>query len=361
VQGYRSLAGAALAALLATGCGGPAPDAGESGPPLPWKRSFLGAAPAPADNPTTDAKAELGRLLFYDPILSSDRKVACATCHSEIWGMSDGLPRSIGVDGTGPTGPGRVGPNHTQRNAPTLWNAAYREHLFDDGRADSLESQVHSPLTKSVEMNRDPAQLVADLSAIPKYVELFKAAFPQEAAPLSYTDVTRALGAFERTLVTRRANYDRYAAGDTGGLNAESIQGMELFAEAGCSSCHVPPRFESERYANRGIGDGSDLGRYDVTNDPADRGAFRVPTLRNIRETGPFFHDGSVVKLEDAVAHEAERSHAQGQSRKLYADEVQAITMFLDKGLIDRTHDPSRPDTVPSGLEVPPDGFRIPR
>ena len=147
--------------------------------------------------------------------------------------MSDGLPRSIGVEGTGPTGPGRVGPNHTQRNAPTLWNAAYREQLFDDGRADSLESQVHSPLTNAVEMNRDPAQLVVDLSAIPKYVELFQAAFPREAAPVSYVDVTRALGAFERTLVTRRANYDRYAAGDTGGLNAESIRGMNLFARGG--------------------------------------------------------------------------------------------------------------------------------
>lgn len=361
MQGYRTVASAALAAALLAGCGSPAPDAGDTGPPLPWKRAFLGAPPAPADNPTTDAKVELGRLLFYDPILSSDQKVACATCHSEIWGMSDGLPLSIGVDGTGPTGPGRVGPNHTTRNAPTLWNAAYREHLFDDGRADSLESQVHSPLTNQVEMNRDPDQLVAALSAIPEYEKLFNAAFDKDPDAVSYTNMTRALGAFERTLVTRRANYDRYAAGDTGALNEESIHGMELFAEAGCPSCHVPPRFESEQYANRGIGDGSDVGRYAVTNDPADRGAFRVPTLRNVRETGPYFHDGSVVKLEDAVAHEAERSFKQGQSRRLSAGEVAAIAMFLDKGLIDRTNDPSRPENVPSGLEVPPDGFRIPR
>lgn len=347
------LQAAGVAALLLAGCGsGPAASSSDKGPPLPWPRSLLPDAPAPSANPTTPAKVELGRLLFYDPILSSDRKVACATCHSEAWGMSDGLPQSIGVGGTGPTGPDRVGPLHTVRNAPTLWNAAYRKHLFWDGRADSLEHQIFSPLTGQVEMNRDPSALMTDLSAIPKYAELFKTAFPKQAQPVSYTNFTFAIAAFERTLLTRHANYDRYAAGNAGALSAESIRGMNLFAEAGCASCHVPPLFESERYANRGI-DNGDGGRFDVTGAPADRGAFHVPTLRNAHDTGPYFHDGSVAKLEDAVADEAERSYEQGQSRKLSSDEVAAITTFLDKGLLDRSNEPSRPDKVPSGFPVP--------
>ncbi len=353
VQTHRFPGGVVLVAALSAGCGGSAPSPSEaSGPPLPWARSSLGAPPSPADNPTTDAKVGLGRLLFYDPILSSDRRVACSTCHSESFGMSDGLPESIGVGGTGPIGPGRTGTMHTDRNAQTLWNAAYREHLFWDGRADSLEDQIFSPLTGPVEMNGDPHTLVADLSAIPKYVELFKAAFPKGTQPVSYTNATFAIAAFERTLTSRQASYDRYVAGDASALDAESIQGMKLFAEAGCSSCHVPPRFESERYDNRGI-DNGDGGRFDVTNDPADRGAFRVPTLRNVSATAPYFHDGSVAKLEDAVAHEAARSYEQGQSRQLSNDEVAAITTFLDKGLTDQTNAPSRPDQVPSGLQVP--------
>jgi cytochrome c peroxidase len=353
-----------LVAALAAGCGGGQRHgaATDDGPPLPWPRTFLSAPSAPADNPTTDAKVRLGNDLFYDPILSSDRQVACATCHSEVWGLSDGLPVSIGVDGTGPTGPGRSGPNKTLRNAPTLWDVAYRKDLFWDGRAHSLEDQIKTPLTDAVEMDRVPAELVKDLEAIPEYMSMFKAAFPDDAAPVTLQNMERAIGAFERTFITSRATYDRYAAGDTGALNDESVRGMFLFGEAKCSSCHVPPLFASDTYADRGVSPGStDAGLFDVTGDPADRGKFRVPTLRNLRETGPYFHDGSVASLEDAVAREAARSAAEGQSRTLGADEIQAIATFLDKGLVDLTNQPSRPTTVPSGLQVPVDGFRIPR
>src|SRR6185436_7171742 len=148
--------------------------------PLPWPASKIPAAPAPADNPTTKEKIALGRLLFYDPILASDKQVACAECHSEEWGMSDGLPRSIGIDGVGPTGPGRTGPNVLRRNASTLWNAAYRASLFWDGRAASLEDQVLGPLMQSAELGRDPAAVAGDLAAIPEYVTLFETAFPKD-------------------------------------------------------------------------------------------------------------------------------------------------------------------------------------
>jgi len=315
----------------------------------------------PADNPPSPQKHELGRLLFYDPILSRDGEVACATCHSEIWGMGDGLPLSIGVDGEGPTGPGRTGPNVTTRNAPTLWNVAYRERLFWDGRVGSLEEQALLPIEKDVEMDRSLDALLLDLNANDTYRALFAEAFPEQEDPVTATNLAKALGVFQRSFVSSLGPYDRYQAGDEGALEEEAVAGMELFDEAGCADCHAPPLFESDRYADRGIGDGSDPGRQEVTGDPADRGAFRVPTLRNLRETGPYFHDGSVSGLDEAVAMEVARSVAEGTSRALTETEIAAIAIFIRKGLMDRSQEPDRPETVPSGLTVPEDGFRIPR
>jgi cytochrome c peroxidase len=313
----------------------------------------------PADNPPSAAKIELGRLLFYDPILSRDGEVACATCHSEIWGMSDGLPRSVGVDGEGPAGPGRTGPNVTERNAVTLWNVAYRSSLFWDGRATSLEEQALLPIETEVEMDRNLEEVVADLAANATYAALFEEAFGAQG--VTADGLAKALAVFQRTMISELGPYDRYVAGDEGALKSEAVDGMWLFDEAGCADCHQPPLFESERYADRGAGDGSDPGREAVTEEPADRGAFRVPTLRNLRETGPYFHDGSVVELEEAVAQEVARSVAEGQSRPLTEEETEAIAVFLRKGLMDRSQEPDRPEQVPSGLQVPLDGFRIPR
>jgi cytochrome c peroxidase len=137
---------------------------------------------------------------------------------------------------------------------------------------------------------------------------------------------------------------------------------MFLFAEVGCHGCHTAPLFESARYESRGIpGDVLDEGRWEVTGDEADRGAFRVPTLRNARESGPYFHDGSIVELRDAVAWESQRQAESGSARALDENEIELVTRFIDKGLTDKTRDPKRPKTVPSGLTVPVDGFRIPR
>ena len=315
-------------------------------------------APEPSDNPTTEAKVALGRLLFYDPVLSSDHATACATCHSEIWGMSDGLPVSVGVEGIGPTGPGRDGPHKTRRNAQTLWNVAHRERLFWDGRAPSLEAQALAPIENADELGRvSVEEAVADIAAIGAYDPLFAEAFGE---PVSAATLARALASFQRTLVADWGPYDRYVAGDAGALSAEAQRGMFLFAEAGCAGCHAPPRFESERYADRDLG-GDDLGLYETTGRPADRHHFRVPTLRNVRDSGPYFHDGSVASLEEAVAHEVRVAVGHGESRPLSDDEIAAIATFLNKGLIDRFGEPDRPEEVPSGLEVPLDGFRIPR
>lgn len=334
------------------------------GPPIPWAYEAFPVVVEPLDNPSTEAKVSLGRLLFYDPVLSRDQLTACATCHSELWGMSDGLAVSIGVDGEGPTGPGRTGPNLTTRNAQTLWNAALRRELFWDGRSSSLEQQALEPLKAERELDLDPEQAAARIAGIPGYRPLFEAAFPLEQDPITPLNIAKALAAFERTLVSNRAPYDRYVQGDEGSLREEVRVGMELFAEAGCAGCHVPPLFESNRYERRlplSTHEEADPGRMDVTGEQADRGKVRVPTLRNLRETGPYFHDGSVVELDDAVALEVEVAVLQGESRALSPEEVEGIVVFLKKGLMDRSREPDRPEEVPSGLPVPEDGFRIPR
>ena len=336
--------------VAATACGAPA----DERPPLPWDRQRLGAPPVVSDNPTTAAKAELGRLLFHDPVLSRDAAVACVTCHGQDWGLSDGLPVSVGIDGVGPAGTGRRGPNVTRRNSGTLWNVAYRERLMWDGRASSLEAQVLLPLQSEVEMGRDVDDLVSTLRGIDGYVTRFEAAFGRS---VTLIDVQRAIAAFERTLVSDDAPYDRYVAGDSGALSDAAVRGMWLFAEVGCARCHEPPRFEREQYDRVHACEThgarvADRGRMEVTAAAADAGAFRVPTLRNIRETAPYFHDGCADTLSDAV-HDPDRP--------LSADERADIVEFLSKGLMDKLQEPDRPATVPSGLPVPIDGYGIPR
>ncbi len=346
----------AVAGLCVVACGGDQAEP-EPGNVAPWPDSGLADVVEPADNPTTEAKRELGRLLFYDPVLSTDRLTACATCHSEIWGMSDGLDVSVGVDGEGPTGPGRVGPNKTRRNAQTLWNVGYRQNLFWDGRSTSLEDQALEPLRTPEELGRDPAEAAAEIATIPAYAKRFAAAF--DGAKPTPTTIAKALAAFQRTMISRRAPYDRFVAGDDGALSDETKLGMQRFADAGCPTCHTAPLFDSERFVDRGLAGDDDKGRAEVTDNPADTGRFRVPTLRNVRESGPFFHDGSAETLLDAVRHEV--SLVPSERGVFDAEDVRLITQFLDKALTDRTSEPARPDEVPSGLPVPQDGFRIPR
>lgn len=346
----RSLAALALVAACASDPG-----------VVPPARGRFPAVPTPVANPTTAAKVELGRLLFHDPLLSRDRMVACATCHGQIWGLSDGLARSVGLDGVGPAGTGRHGPNVTRRNASTLWNVAYRANLFWDGRAASLEAQALAPLRDPAEMGRDPDDVARDLAAIPAYVSLFRAAFTNDPAPVTSVNMVRAIAAFERTLVSDYAPYDRYVDGDTGALDARATRGLALFAALRCGQCHTAPMFESERYETsfvEGISGVTDEGRYEVTGDPADRGRYRVPTLRNVGETFPYFHNGAVRELGDAVALEA--AHRPG-ARALTPAERDDVTAFLRAGLTDMHAQPERPDVVPSGLMVPADGYRIPR
>ena len=313
------------------------------------------------------ARVELGRLLFYDPILSGDGQVACATCHSEHWGMGDGLPLAIGVGAGDLVGPGRQGAAVGQRNAPTLWNTAARRELFWDGRAASLEEQALLPFETDVELDLPIEEALAAVAGVDEYRERFDAAFPARAPAITADTLTSALAEFQRTLISDHAPYDAYLGGDTAALSPRMLEGLALFEELGCASCHTPPLFQSDHYARRlPAREGSvhadelDLGRYEVTGEPADREAFRVPTLRNVRDTAPYFHDGSVATLDEAVELEVAVQVAQGH-RRPDAAELDALTELIAKGLLDLRYNPDRPDRVPSGLPLPRDGFRIVR
>jgi len=326
---------------------------------VPWPIApFPELAPRREPIAVLEARAELGRLLFYDPILSVDRETACASCHSEIWGMGDGLARSIGHGGGLLSGPGRKGGPVLRRNAPQLWNLAFRKTLFWDGRSNSLKEQALEPLRSVDEMNRAPEEAVAELASLDSYVTLFEQAFPGEPGP-SVDQLAQALAEFQRSLISSRSLYDGYLAGDAYALTQTQIDGMFRFAELGCADCHVPPLFESEAFFDRKLAptEGvTDEGRKEVTKAARDLRAFRVPSLRNVAFSEPYFHDGSARTLEEAVGHELGLSGQSFDER-----DVELITRFISDALKDETREPDRPDSVPSGLPVPLDGTFIDR
>jgi cytochrome c peroxidase len=257
-------------------------------------------------------------------------------------------------------GPGRTGAAIGRRNAPTLWNVGARRELFWDGRARTLEEQALAPFDNERELALPVEEALAAVAGVPEYVELFDAAFEHAAPRISPATLAEALAAFQRTLVSDHAPYDAYLAGDPGALSETMGQGLELLGELGCEGCHEPPLFQSDRYARRLEARPEDLGRFELTGEGEDRGAFRVPTLRNARDTAPYFHDGSAQTLREAVAIEVDNQVAAGQ-RRLSDAELDALTELIGKGLRDLAHNPDRPERVPSGLPIPRDGFRIPR
>ena len=351
-RGYLAL----ISAFLVASCGGTA-ESSETLPvvDLPWPVTEF---PAPPDvmNDAPEARLELGRLLFYETLLSGDRETACATCHSEIWGMSDSLSRSVGLGAGLLAGPGREGPNVMRRNAPTLYNLAFRESLFLDGRTATLEEQALLPMREADEMDREPEDAVAEMATIEEYVTRFAEAFPDDPR-VTVDNLASALSAFQRTMISKRATYDGYVDGDLGALNDDVIEGMFRFAELGCDGCHAPPLFESERFENRnvpGVEGVVDDGLMEITGLEDDRGKFRVPTLRNTAFSNPYFHNGAMRKLEDAVKHELE------QSGMPYTEEdARLIKLFIDKALRDESREPARPQSLPSGLPLPRDGTQI--
>jgi cytochrome c peroxidase len=244
-------------------------------------------------NPVTDAKIELGRILFFDPRLSKNHDVSCNSCH--------GLA-SFGVDGDA-TSAGHRG-QRGGRNSPTVYNAALHIAQFWDGRAADVEEQAKGPVLNPIEMAMpSEAAVIAVLESIPGYAPLFAAAFPDESDPITYDNMARAIGAFERRLITSD-RLDAFILGGDTALNADELAGLETFLDIGCITCHMGPTIGGSMYRKLGLVqpfETEDNGRFDVTNDEADRHVFKVPSLRNIAMTGPYFHDGSVTSLEEAI------------------------------------------------------------
>lgn len=251
----------------------------------------LPALTIPSDNPMTAEKVELGRALYFDKRASKDGTVSCATCHDPKMAWAEHTPTSTGIKK-------QVG----GRNSPSVINAAYAPAQFWDGRAATLEDQASGPVGNPIEMGHTMQAMVADFQKIPEYEKRFQKVFGTGVTEKGFV---QAIAAFERTVLSGDSPYDRYVTKkDANALTAAQKHGMELF-ENNCSMCHTPPLFSNFRYYNVGVGMNKpkpDEGRKDVTKKDADLGKFRVPALREVANTAPYFHDGSVAKLEDAVA-----------------------------------------------------------
>lgn len=259
--------------------------------------------PIPPDNPPTEETIALGRRLYYDPGLSADGTVSCATCHAPDLSFRDGKALSNGVAG-------QLG----SRRAPTVVNAAYNTLQFWDGRAPSLEKQAEGPLTNPVEMANTLEGVVNYVQSDPRYRALFARAWGTKEITIDL--VTRSIGSFERTVVIGNSPFDRfYYRGDKKALSPAAQRGLKLFLnqkKGNCSVCHVIGKryalFTDNKFHNIGVGADTsgnfeDVGRYVQTKSASDMGAFKTPTLRNIAKTAPYMHDGSLATLKDVVDH----------------------------------------------------------
>jgi cytochrome c peroxidase len=288
----------------------------------------------PADNPLTEAKTALGRRLFFDPMLSIDKTVSCATCHLPERAFTDDKALAVGVMG-------RVG----KRHSPSLVNRGFGRSHFWDGRSPTLEAQVLLPIEDPNEMAMTLPEAVTRLAADASYRDEFQAVF---ARPVESADLARALASFLRTIKSTDSPYDRFVAGAADALSPEAQQGLQIFRiKARCIFCHVEPLFTDESLHNTGVawrpdadasGSGSfqDNGRYVVTSVQRDLGKFKTPTLREIALTAPYMHDGSLKTLADVVEF-----YDQGGRRNpfmtpliraigLTAEEKQALVKFLE-------------------------------
>jgi len=324
----------------------------------------------PADNPTTPEKVELGRLLFFDPILSDDNTLSCAHCHHPHLGFSDGLPRSRGHGAKG-AGRERTGGIELTRGAPTLWNTVYNHRQFWDGRAAHLEEQARMVITTPEEVNADPAELVRELKAIPEYRALFDKAFGgKDGESITFKNITYAIAAFQRTLVSFNSRFDRYAAGDGSALSPQEKRGLKLFLspKTRCNECHGIPTFANRDFKVIGVPNPND-GPADVAKPEAERGrgggpngAFKIPTLRNIALTAPYMHNGVFETLEEVLDFYAGGGgRGLGLEVPLQDDKIRKFTLTPQEkadliafllALTDESAMPEIPARVPSGLPV---------
>jgi cytochrome c peroxidase len=354
-----------------------------------------GHAAAPASNPTTPARVALGRLLFWDPILSGNKDVACATCHHPDFAYTDGRELSIGTNaiGLGPSRAGAAGATvaPVRRNSQTLLNVAFngvttdgvqeplKAPMFWDLRVRGLEAQALEPIKAHDEMRGDAyaetgavSETVARLAANAEYRRLFAAAFGG-TDPVNAVNLGRALAAFERTLVASNAPFDRYMRGDTAAMTAEQISGMERFEDAGCVNCHNGPMLSDFAPHVLGVPENTQLA--DSDSGSGDTYAFRTPSLRNVGLTGPYMHNGVFSSLEEVVNFYRRVSRGRGRGRGGFQQRTfnsnvarvdldpllrqlnmrgrgqRDIVAFL-RALDDPAFDRTVPSRVPSGLNV---------
>ena len=307
----------------------------------------------PLNGETSPEKTELGRMLFFDPILSKGQDMSCATCHNPSLGFSDRLQTAQGLDG-----------NSLQRNSMSLWNVGYATKLFWDGRAATLEEQMALPLHAENEMAGSDEETVARLKANPAYLALFESAYGNGEDSVTIENMQSAIASFERTLVTNNSPFDKYAAGQFDALTAQQRRGLNLFRSAAtrCFECHAAPTFGSDDFFVTGVpdlaGQEHDAGRASVVEDGSD-GAFKAPTLRNIALSAPYMHNGVFATLEEVIDFYAKgggRDHGISVDRhilpiELSPQEREDLIAFL-YALTDESALPQIPESVPSGLPV---------
>lgn len=252
-------------------------------------------APYPKGNKPTKARIKLGKMLFFDPRLSGDGNMSCATCHNPALGWSDGLPTARGVKSM-----------VLGRATPTIINTAYNKIQMWDGRKKSLEDQAMGPMEATVEMNMDTEKLFKWLNSNPGYRRAFKSAYPGQ--PINADTVSKAIASYERTVLSRNSRFDRWIRGDKRAMTRQEIQGFKLFVgRAKCADCHSAPNFTDDGFHNVGLksfgNSEPDMGRYAQRPLKLMKGAFKTPTLKDITRTGPYFHDGSAKTLEEVIEH----------------------------------------------------------
>lgn len=298
------------------------------------------------ENPVTPEKIALGRMLYYENRISLGQQISCNTCHAlDKYGID---PREKNATSEGHDG------QFGGRNSPTVYNAAGHIAQFWDGRAADVEEQAQGPVLNPVEMAMpDPEYVIKVLKTIPGYVEAFKKAFPGEADPITYDNYGKAVGAFERKLTTP-GKWDQFVNGDMGALSDAEKQGLSTFIATGCITCHMGTYLGGQMYQKVGLiqpwPDQKDQGRFEVTKNEADKMMFKVPSLRNIAKTAPYFHDGSVKDLGEAV-----RMMAKHQLGKDLSDaDVDSIVTFLNAltGQIPVDYI-AKPDLPASGPDTP--------
>lgn len=256
-------------------------------PQMPW----------PADNPYSQKKAELGRLLYFDKRLSADGTISCASCHAIRRAYADENQISIGIKG-------RKGTRH----APTVINAGYQTFQFWDGRSRTLEEQCRGPVSNPREMSATDDVHIAHkqcqerIMKIPGYRVLFKEVFGDDSCNIE--NISKAIATFERTVLSGNSPYDHYLAGNKKAMTDEQIRGYAIFKKSKCVNCHTPPLFLDNKFHNIGVGmdvPNPDVGRYGITKQDKDWGAFKTPTLREVSNSYPYMHDGSEMTLEEVV------------------------------------------------------------